>query len=331
MNKVGSGLKVFLGSIIIILILVFTFSKNYIFKLFGLFDDNYIVLKDDDLEKQNEAYNGKKVFFTGIANYNVTDNDYNISVNEYILNRIVQKWDGKKWEFVSDENNNKESSNTFISKIQLGRYAINGVEVNRLSSLPTSLLLDLEKSNIIIPNNYLLQNCKDLDYPNKYDSMKNCISNSKNINNPDIGDVRIYFASKSPLGIMYGFGKIDNNQIIISKTKYDESRIVYCARNLENEEDNIDCDSNLEDSADNIDFVNSRTTMNLVLKGVYFSSLVIKLFFVLLLLLSFVGFWLLLSGIFNLNKDRFKNIKKYQIILLSLFLGVAFTIIIFLI
>lgn len=233
----NNKLKSFLIMVLAIILFVFTIVIDNIENEVALeLNENYIDIKNDSYDENNNdklvALNGK----IDINNETLKDNDFGVSVKSPILERHVEifLWVEKektengqttytyKKEWVSEMINSNKfhfnsryenptnvdylSKNYYANEVTVGIFNLSKDEIDKLNS---KVELKLDKVNTKkLPKGYKVSD--------KY------ITNSKNIDSPSVGDIRISYTYSNDTDVSV-LAKQSNNDLVPYITKNKKS------------------------------------------------------------------------------------------------------------
>ena len=247
---------------------------------------HYINIYDEITDK----YNNKKVIASGVIKTSAVDPEFNVTIDESTggsvgIKRIVRKWDGDYWELVEKDTPNEKYTTKYFfgDEIKLGNYKLENINLSNRSYSEYLNDLYINKENIIIPEGF--KEIIDFNYQTGTGYSMNLysvITNSEDINNPKVGDLRINFVPINKQIHLIGM----KNDDIITVNSY---------------EDCVDC--------------------SFITEYEYTFILFIKILIVITLFIAFIFTFFGLKN-FDIFKKKFGNIKGYKLVILAIVLDI---------
>ncbi|MBQ8892580.1 MAG: hypothetical protein IJ068_06940 [Bacilli bacterium] len=297
------GLLLLIGTIIIYIFFFWENGNKEILK-FG----NVEFVNSNIIENKN---NNKRILLDGKFNSIAMDSDFNVSVKGVGIKRIVRKWNGKNWDLVDENSSDLYHTTSFrTNEIKVGEYILPSNFLDNYILDYDVYNDDLDISSIKIPEGFTFQDDDTTLLQYEEGTYFNLIgktgyiTNSKDIKNPEIGDIRIYFKALFPSGLRYVvlLGKQDGNKI----NEYESEKVELASSNNESA------------------YLAISEKLNIM---------IMKLILIAMSIMSFISCLLLFYGFskFDIIEKKFGKIQGYKIFLLSLTFGIIISLVFYLI
>ena len=207
---------ILLGGLGILAIFIFTVIENISYSDFNIRD--FFLMWNSTIEDENSTtndYSERFIILNGtfkLPESTLKDKEYNIQTNGFALERVAEEYNynnTKTLEWVVSTNVNYNNNFIFIN---LNDFKLNGYSLNQKEDY-----INIFKYNYLSKNRELIKDINKAYVPNGWKISGSYITNSKDINNPQIGDLRISFYKYNQTNNYYTcFGYIDNHGLIIS-------------------------------------------------------------------------------------------------------------------